>query len=174
MCSGRLTCGNSTMSGSGKSGIRLGTSDTPRARVRARTSVVVRLASALAARVEGMAAPAGGGGVGVLDREAAAHQVFLVVDLGALEVAQAHGVHDDLDAFRLEDLVALGLLVEDHAVGEAGAPPALDVDAKAARGDVGLLLLQDPLDLFGRRVGEVDHPLRSYPEDTIRAPLTSI
>src|SRR5438876_11475134 len=98
MCSGRLTCGNSTMSGSGKSGIRLGIDDTPRARARPGTSVVVRLASALAARVAAMAAPAGGGGGGVLDREAAAHQAFLGVDLGGLEVAQARRVRDDLHA----------------------------------------------------------------------------
>src|SRR6185436_6916300 len=155
MWSGRLTCGNRTTSGSGNSGMRLGSGATRRARAMARGSVRVRSASgfaALGARVERVAAAAGGGGVGVLDGEAAAHQVFLVVDLGALEVAQAHGVHDALDAFLLEHLVAVGRLVEDHAVGEAGASPALDVDAQAAGGDVGLLLLQDPLDLLGRRV----------------------
>src|SRR5262249_19387324 len=117
----------------------------------------VAVASALSAGVERMPAPAGGRGIGVLDGEAAAHEVFLVVDLGALEVAEAHGVDDDLHALLLEDLVAVGGLVEHHAVGEAGATPALHVDAQSALGDVLLLLLQDALDL-GRSVrSQVDH-----------------
>src|SRR5262245_39710431 len=96
-------------------------------------SVMMPAASAaLAASVEGMAAAAGGRGVGVLDGEAAAHEVFLVVDLSALEVAQAHGVHDHLYAVRLEDLVPVRHLVQHHSVAETGAASALDVDPEAA------------------------------------------
>src|SRR5262249_20949920 len=95
-------------------------------------SVVVAFACALAAGLERVAAAAGGGRVRVLDGESAPHQVFLVVDLGALQVAHAHRVHDDLDAVLLEDLVAFGDLVEDHPVLEPGAATSLDVDPEAA------------------------------------------
>src|SRR5690349_7141974 len=64
-------------------------------------------ACTLAAGLERVAAAAGGGGVRVLDRKAAAYQVFLVVDLGPFQVPHAHGVDDDLDAVLLEDLVAV-------------------------------------------------------------------
>src|SRR5262245_27735625 len=91
-------------------------------------SVLVAAAAFAAFRLERVAAAAGGLGVRILDREAAAHQVFLVVDLGAVEVAEAHRVDDDLDAVRLDHLVVLGDLVEDHAVLEARAAASLDVD----------------------------------------------
>src|SRR6185369_8979720 len=170
MWRGTLTRGNSATSGSGNSGMTRGTSGTRRGRAGPGVPVVVRSASALAAGVERVAAAAGGGGVGVLDREAAAHQVFLVVDLGALEVAQAHGIHDDLDTFLLEDLVALGGLVEHHPVGKARAAAALDVDPQAALGDAGLLLLEDALDLLRGRVGDVDHPIALLSEGADNLP----
>src|SRR5688572_2460709 len=58
-----------------------------------------RRALTLGPGLEGVAAAAGGGGVRVLDGESAAHQVFLVIDLGAFQVTQAHRVHDHLHAF---------------------------------------------------------------------------
>src|SRR5205807_7922723 len=130
-------------------------------------SVVVSLSFAgpLAAGLERMPTAAAGSGVGVLDGEAAPHQVFLVVDLGPFQVTHAHRVHDDLDAARLEDLVAFGDLVEDHPVLEPGAATSLDVDPEATLGQVGLLLLQHRLDLLGRGGGEIDH---------LRAPPSSI
>src|SRR6185436_5390221 len=97
------------------------------------------LARTLAASLERVAAAAGGGGVRVLDRKAAAHQVFLVVDLGAFQIPHAHGVDDDLDAVLLEDLVAVRDLVEDHSVLEAGAAAALDINPEAALGQVRFL-----------------------------------
>src|SRR6266571_1870211 len=75
----------------------------------------------------------------------------------ALQVAHAHRVDDDLHPRDLDDLVTVGRLVQDHPVREAGAAPALDIDPQSALGDVGLLLLQDSLDFFRRRRGEVDH-----------------
>src|SRR5215831_13757967 len=101
------------------------------------------MAAAALGGVEGVAAAAGGLGVRVLDRETAAHQVVLVV--------------------------AVGGLVEDHAVGETGAAAALDVDPEPALGDVLLLLLQDALDLLGRVRREGDHYLRS--PRRVRRPL---
>src|SRR5829696_2267191 len=96
-------------------------------------------ARTLAARLERMAAAAGGGGVGVLDGEAAAHQIFFVIDLGTLEIPEAHGVHDDLDAVDVEGLVTVGGLVEHHPVLEPGAATALYIDAQPSLRDVGLL-----------------------------------
>ena len=57
----------------------------------------------------------------------------------------------------LEHLVAVRDLVEDHAVLEAGAAAALDVDAQAAPGHGLLLLLQDPLDLRQGIVRNLNH-----------------
>ena len=96
-------------------------------------------------------------GVGVLDGEPAAHHVFLVVHLGAIEMAQAHRVDDHLDALGLDDLVAFADLVEDHPVLEAGAAAPLHVDPEPALGQVLLLLLENPLDLVGRLRGQRDH-----------------
>src|SRR5437867_1164054 len=122
-------------------------------------SVVVSAAfpRPFAAGVERMAAAAGGRRIGVLDREAAAHQVFLVVDLRAFQVTQAHRIDDDLHPGDLDDLVPVGGLVQNHPVREAGAAAALDVDPQAALRDIRLLLLQNSLDLLRRRRGEVDH-----------------
>src|SRR4029450_11124264 len=111
----------------------------------------------LAAGLERVAAAAGGGGVRVLDREAAAHQVFLVVDLGAFQVPHAHGIDDDLDPVLLEDFVAVRDLVEDHPVLEPGTATALDINPEAALGQVGLFLLQYRLDLFRRSGSDIDH-----------------
>ena len=107
-------------------------------------SVPVTLARSLAARVERVAATAGGGGVRVIDREPAAHQVFLVVHLGAFEVAQAHRVHDDLDPFLFEHLVAFGRFVEsqtawDRAMAEALARYVVPGSAGEKRLVVGLM-----------------------------------
>src|SRR5712691_5592713 len=114
-------------------------------------------ARAFAAGVERMAAAAGGRRIRVLDREAAAHQVFLVVALRAFQVAQAHRIDDHPHPGDLDDLVPVGGLVQNHPVREARAAAALDVDPQAALRDVRLFLLQDPLDLLRRRSGEVDH-----------------
>src|SRR4029079_801180 len=88
-------------------------------------SVLVTAAAALAAGAERVAAAAGRRRVRALDGEDTAHEVLLVVDLGPLQVAQAHGVDDDLDAVLLEDLVLVGGLVQHHAVAEAGAAAPL-------------------------------------------------
>src|SRR5687768_5323119 len=88
-CSGIDICGNRTTLGSGKRGTRWGSSLT-----RAAPGLVLMSAAAFAAGLEGVPATARGRRVGVLDGEAAAHQVFFVVHLGAFQVTQAHGVDD--------------------------------------------------------------------------------
>src|SRR5512137_2980329 len=71
---------------------------------------------------EGGAAAAGRGGVRVADHELRALEVFLVVDLGAGEVLEAHRVHQQLDATGDDASVAVFLvLVEGEAVLEARA-----------------------------------------------------
>ena len=117
---------------------------------------IVGMRLALAGR-ERMAAAAGRLGVGVLDRKPTAHEVFLVVDLGALEMPEAHRVDEHLDTLDLDDLIALAALVEDHPVLEAGAAASLHVDPEPALGQVLLLLLENPLHLVGRLRGQRDH-----------------
>src|SRR5690606_8982800 len=75
---------------------------------------------------EARTAAAGGGGVGVLDDELRALQVFLVVDLGAQQVLVAHGVNQQRDAVLAHGgVVLVDDLVEGEAVLETGAAAAL-------------------------------------------------
>src|SRR5579863_9489124 len=88
------------------------------------------------------AAAARRGGIGIADHELRAFQAFAVVDLGARQVLEAHGVHQQGDALVLHTGVAFfALLVEGEAVLEAGAAAAGDEHAQL-EGDVALLLDQ--------------------------------
>src|SRR5256885_11838237 len=79
-------------------------------------------------------AAAGGRRVRVLDGEAAAGDGVHEVDLGALEIADADRINEQLHAVRLEHLVARALSVffDHQAVLEARAAAALHEHAKAA------------------------------------------
>src|SRR4051794_11171569 len=83
---------------------------------------------------EGLAAAAGGRGVRVLDREAAAGDGVDEVDLGAVQIADADRIDEELHAVRLEYLVAgtLAVLFDHQPVLEARAAAALDEYAQAA------------------------------------------
>ena len=95
---------------------------------------------------ERRAASARGGGIRVLDREAAAGDRVDEIDLGALEVPDADRIDEQLDAVRLEHLVAVAAVFLDHQpVLEAGAPSALHEHAQTA-----VLLL-----LFGQKLGDL-------------------
>jgi 1,6-anhydro-N-acetylmuramate kinase len=98
-------------------------------------------------------AAAGGGGVRVLDDELGALQVFLVVDLGAHQVLQAHRVDQQGDAVLLHlRVVVVDDLVEGEAVLEPGAAAALHEHAQL---QVGVAFLIDEIGhLGGRTVGE--------------------
>src|SRR4051812_14543900 len=76
---------------------------------------------------ERLAAPAGGRRVRVLDRETAAGNRVDEVDLGAAQVADANRIDEQLDAVRLEHLVAraLAVLFDHQTVLETGAAAAL-------------------------------------------------
>src|SRR5581483_6867312 len=108
------------------------------------------------AGLEAVAAAAGLDRVGVVDGEAAAHELVDVVDLGSLEVLGGEAVDVDLEAAEVDDLVVLAgrVLVETHAVGEAGAPTGLDEDAQADRRALGANQL---LELREGGVGDVDN-----------------
>ena len=74
---------------------------------------------------EGRAAAAGRRRVRVLDHELRAFEVFLVVDLGARQVLEAHRIDQQLDALVLDAGVVFFLvLVEREAVLEARAAAA--------------------------------------------------
>src|SRR5918997_6273672 len=102
----------------------------------ARRRLVAALGVAGAASgAEGVTATALGDGVRVVDREAGAHQALDVVDLRAVEHRGAEAVDDQPDAFLLEDLIGgVDLVLEDHAIGEAGAAAGRDVDAQPGVG----------------------------------------
>src|SRR3982075_2484474 len=72
--------------------------------------------------LEAVAAAAGLGRLGGVDREAAAHERVDVVDLGALDVLGGEGVDVDGKSVELGHLVVRPrrILVQPHPVGEAG------------------------------------------------------
>src|SRR2546426_4287980 len=129
-------------------------------RLRLRRRLVARLRLAcVVARLERMAAPAGGDGVGVADREAFAKGRFRVVDLRAAQVLETIGIHEDLHAAALEDLVVISALgVEPHAVRKPLAPTRLNKQPQVlAR----LLLgLQELLQFRGSLIRNGNHPGR--------------
>src|SRR2546429_7448980 len=108
---------------------------------------------------ERRAAAAGALHVRVAQIEARGHQLFLVVQLGTLQVEKALAIDDQPGAVVLEHLVALARLVDVHLVGEAGAPAAHHLDAQPAAGEP--LLGDEGLDLARRLVGHRDHRVSS-------------
>src|SRR5579859_5263900 len=80
-------------------------------------------------RGERAAAAAGAGRVRVVDLEAAAHHVLHIVHGGAVNVVDAHRVHDHLDSMAVEDNVfLLHAVIDGHAVVEPGASAARHED----------------------------------------------
>ena len=72
--------------------------------------------------LEGFAAAAASGRVGVVELEPRAHDVVDVVDLGPIQVQVAPGIDEEADAVLLEDLVSRrGLVVERELILKPGA-----------------------------------------------------
>src|SRR6187431_1170781 len=105
--------------------------------------------------VERVAAGAGARGVGVVDREPLLLDAVHEVDLGAVEVRDAHPVDDDGHAVEVGDDVAVEApLVEEELVTQARAATGLHGDAQLEV--VTTLLLEQALDLLGGHGAEVD------------------
>src|SRR5262249_39809872 len=106
---------------------------------------------------ERLTAAAGRGRVRVLDREAAAGDRVDEVDFGTVQIADADWIHEQLDAVRLEHLVARSLAVffDHQTVLKARAAAALHEYPKAA---AALLLFGQQLaNLRRRRFRYVNH-----------------
>src|SRR5687768_9898692 len=118
--------------------------------------VVMTAAPAFALDTERRAAAARGGRLGIADGEAASGHRVDEIDLGALEIAHADGVDEQLHAIRLEHLIANAAALLDHeAVLEPRTAAALHEHAQAA---AGLVLFGEQLvDLLGCHGGHVDH-----------------
>src|SRR5947207_4375428 len=106
--------------------------------------------------VERATASAGRGRVRILDREPATCHRVDEVDLGALEVADAHRVNEELHAVGLEYLIANAAALFDHQpVLESGTATALHEHAESA---AGLTLFRQQLaDLRGCRGRNIHH-----------------
>src|SRR5690349_7537403 len=105
--------------------------------------------------VERVAARARTRGVGVVDREALLLDGVDEVDLGTVEVGDAHPVHDHGHAVEVGGHVAVeGALVEEELVAEARAATGLHGDPQGQV--VTTLLLEEALHLAGGDSGEVD------------------
>src|SRR5581483_4047243 len=106
---------------------------------------------------EALPAAAGGRGVRVLDREAAAGNRVDEVHLRAVQIADADRIDEQLDAVRLEHLIACALAVflDHEAVLEPRASAALHEDAQPA---AVLLLFGEQLgNLRSSRFGDINH-----------------
>src|SRR5437879_2760490 len=91
---------------------------------------------------EGLAAAAGGAGVGVADLERRAHEVLDEVDLGTLHQLERGRVDDEPHALALEQrILLLALIVEAEAILESRAAAAGNGEAQIRRRHV-LLHLQ--------------------------------
>src|SRR6266568_7265490 len=106
-------------------------------------------------------AAAGGLHVRVVELETRAVEPLDVIHLGAEEVHQAHLVHDELDAVRVEDLVAVLRIVEIKVVREPGAP-APDHAHAQPHGGLDALSLADFFHFFGSHRTQIDHGCPSY------------
>src|SRR5690606_12731671 len=105
---------------------------------------------------EGGAAAAGAADVGVTELEAGPLDALHVVDLRAVQVLEAQGIHVELDAVRLEVLVHLrGLVFEVEIVLEAGAAASHDAEPEAL--SLQALRARNFLDLAGRERGDRNH-----------------
>src|SRR5690606_6720120 len=111
---------------------------------------------------ERRAAAAGRRGVRIANDELRAGEVFLVVDLGTLQVLDAQRIDEERHAALLDLRVPfLRFLVEREAVLETGAAAALDVDAQL---QVRIALGLDELtDLRRGRIGEMQRRLTIRP-----------
>src|SRR2546425_8179537 len=130
-------------------------------RLRLGRGVVTRLRlTCVLACLERMSAPASGDGVGVADCEAFAKGRFRVVDLRAAQVLETIGIHEDLHAAALEDLVVVAALgVEAHAVRKPFAPARLNEQPQV---QTGLLLRRQQLFEFrGSLIRNGNHPGRT-------------
>src|SRR5690606_5564781 len=71
---------------------------------------------------EGLAAPAGGAGVRVVDHEARALEALLVIHFGAGEILETHRIDHQADALAFDDGIVVGdFFIEREAVLKAGA-----------------------------------------------------
>src|SRR6185369_8441006 len=91
----------------------------------------LRLYQTLPLNRERSSAPAGALDVGILKHEARLHELFLEVELGAVQVQQAFHVDQNLGAILLENLVAGPRVVEVHLVLQTRAAAADNFEAQA-------------------------------------------
>src|SRR5215472_9973267 len=103
-------------------------------------------------------APATARSLRILKYEAAAHQVFLIIERGLVQVQEALRVDENARAVFLDDLVAVARLrLELHRVGQPRAAAALHTDAQAARFGSYTFLGEQLLNLCCRFFGYVNH-----------------
>src|SRR6266581_1803378 len=74
--------------------------------------------------------------IGILENETLAHERFLVLECGAVQVQKTLRVNEEARAKFLEDLVAVARLgIQLHGIGETGTAATLHANAQAA--DIG-------------------------------------
>src|SRR2546426_4250515 len=96
--------------------------------------------------------------VGILEDEPLAHQVFLPLEGGVVEIEVTLGVHKQPRAMLLEDFVAVARLrLEPHRVRQARAAAALHTHAKPAGFGGDTVLGEESADFFSGLFCQMDH-----------------
>src|SRR5712691_10501577 len=96
--------------------------------------------------------------VGILEDESLAHQVFLPLQRGVVEIEITLGVHKQPRAMLLEDFVAVARLrLEPHRVGQARAAAALHTHAKPAGFGGNTVFGEESADFFSGLFCQMDH-----------------
>jgi hypothetical protein len=92
-----------------------------------------------------------------VDGEALAILSLTVVDGGAVEMLEARRIDDDVDAGRVEDVVAFLWLVQREPIAHAGAAAGLGVEPETALGQLLLLASEMVLHFLGGGVSHLNH-----------------
>src|SRR5712691_10894200 len=104
--------------------------------------------------------------VGILEDESLAHQVFLPLQRGVVEIEITLGVHKQPRAMLLEDFVAVARLrLEPHRIRQARAAAALHTHAKPADFGGDTVFGEESADFFSGFFCQMNHdPITPTPE----------
>src|SRR5713226_1050793 len=96
--------------------------------------------------------------IGILEDESLAHQVFLPLERGVVEIEVTLGVHKQPRAMLLEDFVAVARLrLKAHRIGQARAAAALHTHAKPAGFGGNTVFGEESADFFSGLFCQMDH-----------------
>ena len=112
-------------------------------------AAAARLAAAVRS-LEGMTAAAARNRVWIVHGETGTHEAIYIINLAAVDVANAHLINQNIETFLGNDRIAFLLLVKGHTILKTGATTTGDKDPQA---EARIVLLNQQLAHFIRRGG---------------------